>query len=214
GNLGQGRAQPGGEAAKARLEHLDLATGKLTTLADAVDAVAVTAEGRALVVRKDVALTIVPADRPAGDDPAAKLELDLSRVLVTVEPAAEHVQMYEETARLLRHHYWVEDMAGIDWDAVVARYRPLAERVATRDELHDLIWELNGELGTSHAYVFHHDDQPTAQQRVGHLGADLEPADGGWRVAAVPHAEPSVPGARSPLEPAGVTVGDVIESVD
>ena len=61
--------------------------------------------------------------------------------------------MYEEAARLMRRHFWVEDMAGIDWDAVVARYRPLAERVATRDELHDLIWELHGELGTSHAYV-------------------------------------------------------------
>ena len=32
------------------------------------------------------------------------------------------------------------------------RYEPLLDRVATRGELSDLIWEMQGELGTSHAY--------------------------------------------------------------
>ena len=106
-------------------------------------------------------------------------------------------------------------MAGIDWDAVVARYRPLAERVATRDELHDLIWELHGELGTSHAYVLPDQAETPPSQRMGHLGADLRrDADGQWRITGLPTAEPSVPGSRSPLEPVGAQVGDAVESID
>ena len=103
--------------------------------------------------------------------------------------------MYEEAARLMRRHFWVQDMAGVDWDAVVARYRPLADRVATRDELHDLIWELHGELGTSHAYVLPDRAEAPPSQRMGHLGADLRrDGDGRWRITGLPTAEPSVPG--------------------
>ena len=215
GELGDARAEPGAEPAKARLERLDLATGKVVTLADAADGVEVTSSGRALVVRTGSSLAVVRADRKdAAGDEEIRFELDLSRVRVTVDPPAEAVQMYAEAARLMRRHYWAEDMAGVDWDAVVARYRPLAERVATRDELHDLIWELHGEMGTSHAYVWHHADDRPDQQRLGYLGADLEAADGGWRVAAIPATEPSVPVARSPLDAAGVGVGEVIETVD
>ena len=120
------------------------------------DGVQASGDGRTLVVRTDTKLNVQPADRPRkqdDDDPPVRFEIDLERIRITVDPADEWVQMYEEAARLMRRHFWVEDMAGVDWEAVVARYRPLADRVATRDELHDLIWELHGELGTSHAYV-------------------------------------------------------------
>jgi tricorn protease len=218
GELGEDRAEPFGEPAKRRLERLDFATGKVETLAEGVDDAQVSADGRVLVVRSGPALRAQPADRPhkpGDEDPKASVVIDLERVRVTVDPAAEWVQMYEEAARLMRHHFWTEDMAGIDWDAVVARYRPVVDRVATRDELHDLIWELHGELGTSHAYVWGDRGEPDAPQRMGHLGADLRrDVDGGWRIAALPSAEPSVPGARSPLEPVGARVGDTVESID
>jgi len=215
GELGDARAEPGAEPAKARLEHLDFATGKVVTLADAVDGVEVTSSGRSLVVRTGSCLAVLGADhKAAAGDEDSRLEVDLSRVRVGVDPPAEAVQMYTEAARLMRRHYFAEDMAGVDWDEVVARYRPLAGRVATRDELHDLIWELHGEMGTSHAYVWHHGDEQSGQQRLGYLGADLVAADRGWRVATIPATEPSVPTARSPLEVAGVGVGEVIETVD
>jgi tricorn protease len=124
--------------------------------------------------------------------------------------------MFDEAARLMRDHFWVEDMAGVDWDAEVAHYRPLVDAVGTHDDLVDLLWELQGELGTSHAYVSgggagDHTGRP------GLLGADLEPApDGeGWRVARVLPPETSAPAARSPLSGPGVDVreGDVILEV-
>ena len=78
--------------------------------------------------------------------------IDLERVKVSVQPAAEWRQMFREAWRLQREQFWTEDMSGIDWDAVYARYLPLVDRVTTRSEFSDLLWELQGELGTSHAY--------------------------------------------------------------
>ncbi len=60
--------------------------------------------------------------------------------------------MLREIWRLQRDQFWVEDMSGVDWNAMLLRYEPLLERVATRGEFTDLVWELQGELGTSHAY--------------------------------------------------------------
>ncbi len=105
-------------------------------------------------------------------------------------------------------------MGGLDWDAVVARYRPLAGRTSTRDELTDLLWELHGELGTSHAYATPPDAPSPPQQRLGYLGVDLVADDGQWRIAAIPDPEPSVRRARSPLGDAGAGVGDVVERID
>ena len=51
-------------------------------------------------------------------------------------------------------------MSGVDWEGVYRQYAPLLERVATRGELSDLIWELQGELGTSHAYEMGGDHRP------------------------------------------------------
>ncbi|HTU32008.1 MAG TPA: S41 family peptidase [Solirubrobacteraceae bacterium] len=218
GELGEDRIEPFGKPVKGRLEALDFATGKVETLAGQADAVEVSGDGRTLVVRTDAVFSVQPADRKQKRDDQSRrapFEIDLDRIRITVEPAEEWVQMFDEAARLMRRHYWVEDMAGIDWDAVVARYRPLAGRVATRDELHDLIWELQGELATSHAYVLTDPPEPPAIERMGHLGADLErDDDGAWRIARLPAAEPSVPGSHSPLEPVGAQVGDVVESVD
>ena len=218
GELGEDRVQPFGEPVKGRLERLDFATGRVETLAEEADGVQASSDGRTLVVRTDTTLKVQQSDRPQkqdDDDPRAAFEIDLKRIRIAVDPADEWVQMYEEAARLMRHDFWVEDMAGVDWEAVVARYRPLADRVATRDELHDLIWELHGELGTSHAYVWTDPPDAEPQQQMGHLGADLRrDGDGRWRITGLPTAEPSVPGSRSPLEPVSAQVGDVVESID
>ncbi|MGH9115945.1 MAG: PDZ domain-containing protein, partial [Acidimicrobiales bacterium] len=212
GELGEGRVDPD-KHPKAKLQHLDLRTGTVDTLVDAVDEAAVTGDGERLVVRCDGSVKVLPADRKAAEDGHETVEVDLARIILTVEPAAEWPQMFEEAARLQRHLYWVEDMGGLDWDAVVARYRPLAGRVSTRDELTDLIWELHGELGTSHAYVAPPVAPPPPQRRQGYLGVDLTVDGGLWRIAAIPTSEPSVRRARSPLGAAGARVGDIVESV-
>lgn len=91
---------------------------------------------------------------------------------VNLDPMSEWEQMYNEAWRLQKEHFWTPDMSGIDWNLVYHRYLPLLESVATRSEFSDLIWEMQGELGTSHAYEWGGDYKPSPNYRLGSLGAD------------------------------------------
>jgi tricorn protease len=202
------------------LERFDLVRRKLDVIADPVSGYAVSGDGTRLVVRDGRTLRVLRTDRSGSDAPqpgdADEFEIDTRRIVVTVDPTAEWRQMFDEAGRLMRDHFWVADMAGVDWDAELARYRPLVDAVGSHDDLVDLLWELNGELGTSHAYV-QAARAGDSGGRPGLLGADLEPApDGdGWRVVRVLPPETSAPAARSPLSGPGVDVraGDVILEV-
>ncbi len=228
GVLGDSRADDDAEHERPWLERYDLAKRTLTTIADPGGPFAVSGDGTRVVVRDRAKLRVLRTDRssaaaPSEDDNGSsdEFDIDTGRLVVTVDPAAEWRQMFDEAARLMRDHFWVEDMAGVDWDAEVARYRPLVEQLGSHDDLVDLLWELHGELGTSHAYVIPTRPAGDATGRPGLLGADLEPvgapggADApgaGWRVRRVLPPESSAPAARSPLSGPGVDVraGDVI----
>lgn len=221
GVLGDGRASSSDDEPRPVLEHLTLATGVVTTLAEGVDDVWASGDGTRLVVREAKKITVLPADRKASDDatkgdPSAAVEVDLDRVRMVVGPAAEWLQMYDEAGRLMRDHFWVADMAGNDWAAQCARYRPLVSRAATRDDLSDLLWELQGELGTSHAYETPPEDPVPPARRLGHLGVDLARDDDVWRIVRVLPGEPSSPGGRSPLTAPGVRarVGEALLAID
>ncbi len=159
------------------------------------------------------------ADRKSdGDsDSADDVKVDLSRVRVQVDPGAEWRQSFDEAWRLMRDHFWRADMGGVDWAGVRERYRPLVDTVGSHDELVDLLWELQGELGTSHAYVSPPGGGVESARRIGLLGADLDrDEDGVWRVRRILPGESSDPRARSPLRAPGVAVreGDAILAVD
>ena len=98
--------------------------------------------------------------------------LDLNRVKVNLDPISEWKQMYSEAWRLQKEHFWTKDMSGIDWDAVYKRYYPLLDKIASRSEFSDLIWEMQGELGTSHAYEMGGDYKTAPDYKLGSLGAD------------------------------------------
>ncbi len=78
--------------------------------------------------------------------------LDMSRVKAYMEPDKEWRQMLREAWLLMRKHFWRNDLNGVDWDTVYKKYESHLERVGTRFELSDVINEMQGELGTSHAY--------------------------------------------------------------
>ena len=99
--------------------------------------------------------------------------IDLDRASVEIVPRDEWAQMYREAWRLQTEQFWVEDMNDIDWDRVYDRYAALLPRVRTRSELSDFIWEMQGELGTSHAYEYGGDYRVPPQYQRGFLGADL-----------------------------------------
>src|SRR6185295_948735 len=99
--------------------------------------------------------------------------IDLGRLRVEVVPELEWRQMLREAWRLQRDQFWTPDMSQVDWTAALGRYLPLVERVATRAEFSDLIWEMQGELGTSHCYEFGGDHRAAPNMAMGRLGADF-----------------------------------------
>jgi tricorn protease len=217
GVLGTGRGE--GEDPAPVLERFDLKRRKLDTIADPAHGYAVSGDGNRLVVRDSRTLRVLRPDRSGSSAPSDsdgdEFEIDLDRISVTVDPAAEWRQMFDEAGRLMRDHYWIEDMAGVDWAAELERYRPLVDAVGSTDDLVDLLYELQGELGSSHAYVVGRGGGGDFGGRPGFLGADLDVVDGEWRVTRVLPPETSAPEARSPLSEPGVDVraGDVLLEV-
>ncbi|MFF9348282.1 S41 family peptidase [Streptomyces sp. NPDC014734] len=220
GVLGTSGATPDSRGPETTLERYDLEKLRCEELASDVSGFAVSGDGRRLVLRTGGKLRVVPSDsRVSGDDDhdGDGVTVDLSRIRRTLDPAAEWRQMYDEAGRIMRDNFWRADMGGVDWDGVLDRYRPVLERVATHDDLMDLLWEVQGELGTSHAYV-----RPPAwwrdeATRQGLLGADISRTDeGGWRIDRILPSETSDPRAHSPLAAPGVAVraGDTILAVD
>ena len=201
----------GHKESPGRLEVFDFATGQVKTLMDKADAVSVAADHHTLLVREGQRLRAMAAkprdDKEADADtrPSRKSGwLDLGRVRVAVDPPAEWRQMLREVWRLQRDHFWVADMSGVDWAAVWQRYAPLLERVATRGELSDLVWELQGELGTSHAYEMGGDHRKPPAVALGFLAADLQPGPQGHTITAIVQGDPWDATADSPLNAVGV----------
>ena len=196
-----------------RLIRYDLAQRKRSVEVEALDDYAVSGNGARLAYRIGESLKI----KPAGEPDADALSVDLDRIQVTVEPRAEWSQMYHETWRLMRDNFWRADMAGVDWAAAGDRYRPLLDRIGSADDLHDVLWELQGEMGTSHTGIRPPGSGGDPALAQGLLGADVERAeDGTWRIARILPGESSVIGARSPLAAPGVAAapGDLIVAVD
>jgi tricorn protease len=215
GELGGGLPSVDAEPPRPTLEYLSFKSGKVEVLRKEADSFVATGDGSRLVVRDKDELLVVPANRKVDDDSPETVTVDLSRVRIDVHPLREWAQMYDEAWRLMRDHFWRPDMGGVDWPGVHDRYRPLVQRLGSRDDLIDLIWEMHGELGSSHAYCFAPRDEDDAP-RQGLLGADVELVDGRWQLTRILPGEASDHRARSPLLAPGVGVneGDTVVAVD
>ncbi|ALV51362.1 peptidase S41 [Streptomyces sp. 4F] len=215
GALGETFANPDDTTGRPTLEHFDVPRAKKSELVPHLDFFAVSGDGTRLVVVDEGELRAVPAtERGDGD---STVWIDLRRVKHEADPAAEWRQAYAEAGRLIRAYFWEPDMCGIDWDGVLEQYRPLVERVASPDEFADLLREVLGELGTSHAYVTparRNEGPPHYQRRQGLLGANLVHREAGWTVRRILPGDSSDSRARSPLAGTGIREGAVLTHVD
>jgi tricorn protease len=160
-------------------------------------------------------LRAVPSTESGDSD--TTVWIDTRRIMHVVDPPAEWRQAYAEAGRLIRAYFWEPGMCGIDWDAILEQYRPLVERVASPDDFADLLREVLGELGTSHAYVVparRNEGPPHYQRYQGLLGANFTRRDDRWVVRRILPGESSDSKARSPLAGTGIRDGAVLTHVD
>ena len=217
GELGESGASLDDDQPRPSLEHFEIKKVKCTELADEVDWFKVSGDGTRLVVGDHHRVFVIPANRKAdSDNPDDRVTVDLSRARFLADPAALWRAAYGEAGRAMRHEFWVPDMADVDWNGVLAQYQPLLDRIATSDDFADVLHEVVGELGSSHAYIVAAVGNGYGGHLVGLLGADIEPGADGWRIGRILPAESSDPGARSPLTApgAGLAAGDLIIAVD
>ncbi|WP_405903453.1 PDZ domain-containing protein [Streptomyces sp. NBC_00656] len=215
GALGETFANPADMSGRPTLEYFNIAKAKKTELVDHLDWFAVSGDASRLVVMDDGELRAVPATEPGDND--STVYLDLRRILHEADPPAEWRQAYAEAGRIIRSYFWEPDMCGIDWPAILDQYRPLVERVATPDEFADLLREVLGELGTSHAYVSparRNEGPPHYQRAIGLLGVNFVCRDGAWTLARILPGDSSDSKARSPLAGTGIREGAVLTHVD
>ncbi len=215
GALGETFVNPDDTTGRPTLEHFNLTKAKKSELVGHLDWFAISGDGTRLVVVDEGDLRAVPSTEIGDSDTTTWI--DVRRIMPVVDPGAEWRQAYEEAGRLIRAYFWDPGMSGIDWDGVLAQYRPLVERVASPDEFADLLREVLGELGTSHAYVAaaRRNEGPAHYQRwQGLLGANLVCRDGRWVVKRILLGDSSDSRARSPLAGTGIREGAVLTHVD
>ena len=215
-NIVGAHGRGGHKEAPAKLFVFDFATGQTEPLAEKADDFELADDHATLLLREGKKLRAISVHRKPDADKSPEANsgppsrkngwLDLERVRLSIAPRAEWRQMLREVWRLQRDNFWSADMSGTDWDAVWARYAPLVERIATRGELSDLIWEMQGELGTSHAYEQGGDHRKPPSVALGHLGADLrfDPDDASYEITRVVTGDAWDAGADSPLNAIGV----------
>jgi C-terminal processing protease CtpA/Prc len=150
---------------------------------------------------------------------------------LSVWPALEYQQMYNDAWRLLRDYFYDVNMHGVDWNAVHSRYKGLVKRCAKREELDDVLGQMISELSALHAFVYGGEYQvPKSPNALpAFLGAQLvrTPDWKGYMITEIPHPDPDfsiLDGNQvySPLSDQtlrlsgqkGLQVGDVIVAIN
>ena len=218
-NATWGEADP---QAKGSLIAFDIASQKIEPWLDGLSLVKLSADRSHMFCRMRRELRVFKTDSKPdpgkGRSDRERGNVSLNRARISVDPISEWRQMYREAWRLQRDFFWDKGMSKVPWEKIYERYLPLLERVGCRSEFGDLVWEMQGELGTSHAYEMGGDYWHEPRWYVGQLGASLKwnQSAGGWQIKSIVRGDPWQLDATSPLLRPGVDVqpGDVITAID
>ncbi len=185
------------------------------TLITGIDGYALSIDKKGIAVRANSELMVLkPGEKP---NPKAKEpfsaeggKIDMNRIRTLISPYEEWHQMYREAWLLQREHFWTENMSGVDWKRVYERYLPLLERIGSRHEFSDVVWEMQGELGTSHCYEYGGDYRKVPRYYIGKLGCGYKLAPSGrfYTIENIVRTGSSDEKEVSPLLRPGVNVED------
>jgi tricorn protease len=188
---------------------------KETTLAEKVDQFVVSRDGSKVLVRGESGFQLFDA-KPEGKSGAKPVST--AGMMVDRIPHQEWVEIYNEVGRRYRDFFYVRNMHGYDWDALIAQYRPLVDYVAHRSDLNYVLGEMVAELSVSHAYIAGGDWEMPKRPQVALPGArfELDAASGRYRILQIFAGQNQEENYRSPLTEVGVEVkaGDYLLAID
>lgn len=144
--------------------------------------------------------------------------VDTDGLRVWLEPAEEWEQIFTEAWRLVRDYFYVENLHGLDWDAVRDRYQPMIDHCVTRRDVQYVLGEMIGELNVGHSYLWGSGDLETngPSVSVGLLGCDFELDAGAYRISRIYRGADWDTHVRNPLDEPGLDVseGDYLLAVN
>jgi tricorn protease len=156
---------------------------------------------------------IVDAD---GSPDSGDGKLATGDMRMKVDPAAEWRQIFREAWRYQRDYFYVENVHGLDLDAVYDKYAPWVEHVRHRTDLTHILDILGGETAVGHSFTGGGDNPDVDEVPVGLLGADFEVEGGHYRIAKIYTGENWNPELRAPLSGPGIDAheGDYLLAVN
>jgi len=171
-------------------------------------------DGKKLVAQTPGGFAVV--DAKAGQT-AKPLSIKLRK---TVNLREEWRELVTDAWRRQRDFFYVKNMHGVDWDAVLAHYLPMVDHAVSREDVSYIIGELIGELNIGHSYSFGGDFDGQPNENVGMLGVDFEVAssddNSGFKISKIYRGAPWDTDALGPLSQFGLGVaeGDIITAVN
>tara|TARA_R110000851_G_scaffold262856_1_gene415351 strand:+ start:428 stop:3670 length:3243 start_codon:yes stop_codon:yes gene_type:complete len=188
--------------------------GEVATIAAGVSNYKVSANAEHIIARAGKNISVI---KPEAKQDLKATQLNLQDMVLKIDPQTEWAQMYREGWRTLRDWFYDENHHGQDWDAILARYQPMADAIAHRADLDYVLSEIAGEINSGHIYV-NSGDMPTSPRlQHGLLGAEISAHKSGFvKIETIFKGENWHENFRSPLNETGINanVGDYIIAVN
>ena len=188
------------------LHVFDLLNQSDKQIVDNLDSFCVSADGHTILYQDGQTWHLVSTEGTQAKGPGISLGGLKSKVV----PREEWTEIFEKAWRLQRDLFFDSKMEGNDWRAIHDSYAKLLPFIGSRDDLNYLIGQMQGELASSHMFVFGGDDSGPDAPQASLLGVDfaLDPASDRYLLAKVYRGDMSRPEYRSPLSEPGLNVTD------
>ena len=176
--------------------------------------VAFTPDKKKCLVREGGKLYVTAFNGPAKlDSPVPTDEMDMF-----IDHEAEWKQIYDESWRVTRDNFYVENMHGMDWNKVHDKYAVMLPYVKHRHDLTYLIGEMIGELNVGHAYITSGEYPDVPRVATGMLGAKFskDRKTGAFRIEHIYKGASWDKSLVSPLDGPGINakVGEYVTKVN
>src|SRR5690606_2786170 len=183
------------------------------TLVDQANGFDLSADGKKMIYMSGRDFFIVSA----GQKPAAGTgKIALTNIKQMVDPAAEWNQVFNEVWAMQKEFFYVENMHGVDWNAMKTKYAKFLPYVNHRSDLGYLLNEMMGEMVVGHNYIYPGDEPSSPSVNTGTLAADFVVDQKGYKLTKIYTRLDWNPSFKAPLAEPGLNIkeGEYIVAIN